>query len=378
MHTSKKIKVIFAGIYPEKKNTAAYNRFLATVKMVKASFECEVVMPERYVLKNRILKGLVARALFFRQIIKTFLTLDKKNYNHIVFFKFSDPMMCLICWFFTKPMNIKLALERNEFPSPFIAEKNNRIKKTLYTWFVLTWQFRLFDALFLMTDELIEFYGRYAKKKSVIQKLPMTVDFSRFGSPASHQKDAYIFYAGSLSERKDGVESLINAFNKVSVAYPHISLKIAGGAKGGEEKLASIVKTLSLEGKVHFLGFVGREEIPDYLCSAKIVVLPRPDSRQARGGFPTKLGEYLASGRPVIATKVGEISEYLSENDIFFISPDNIKAELVEKMNYILSNYDQALVVAERGKYVAKNYFSLEANQDFIKRAFESVFSREI
>lgn len=373
-HPPKKTKVIFAGIYPEKKNTAAYNRFLATIKMVKASFEYEIVMPERYALKNRILKGLLARMLFFHQILKTFRSLDKNNFNYIIFFKYSDPVMCLICWFFAKPLNIKLGLERNEFPAPFIAEKKNHIKKAFYEWCVLTWHFRLFDVLLLMTDELIEFYGRYAKKTCVIQKLPMTVDFSRFTNMAYNQKNPYIFYAGSLSERKDGVESLIHAFKKVSVAYPDIRLKIAGGNKGEQKKLASIVAALKLEEKVDFLGFVDREDIPGYLCSAKIVLLPRPDSLQARGGFPTKLGEYLAAGRPVISTRVGEIPRYLSEKDIFFISPDNIEEDLMEKINDVLSDYSRACIVAERGKSVAKKHFSLEANQGFIKLAFEELF----
>ena len=67
-HSHKKIKVVFAGIYPENKNTAAYNRFLSTLKMVKDSFACEVVMPERYMLKNRILKVLSVRVVYFLQL----------------------------------------------------------------------------------------------------------------------------------------------------------------------------------------------------------------------------------------------------------------------------------------------------------------------
>ena len=42
-----------------------------------------------------------------------------------------------------------------------------------------------------------------------------------------------------------------------------------------------------------------------------MLVLARPDNIQAKGGFPTKLGEYLATGNPVVVTKVGEIPNYL-------------------------------------------------------------------
>lgn len=372
-----KLKVIITGIKPANRNTAAYNRFLATVKMVKASFECEVVMSERAKIKNRIFNGLIARFSFVQTLIKIFSKIDNKKYSHIIFLKYSDPFLCLFCWLLAKPKNIKLALERNEFPAPFISSEKKSIKKVFYTHCILTWHYRLFDVLFLMTDELIDFYGRYTRKNCIIQKLPMTVDFSRFKTEKPRQKAPYIFYAGSLSESKDGVESLLHAFKIISDIYPNINLKIAGVAKNENQlqRLLDIIREHKIEDRTDILGLVKRDDIPGYLCSAKIVVLPRPDSMQARGGFPTKLGEYLAAGIPVIVTRVGEIPKYLTENEVFFISPKNIINELVEKIKYILSNYSKSLDVAEKGKTVAINHFSLETNQKAFKDAFQKLFS---
>ena len=63
--------------------------------------------------------------------------------------------------------------------------------------------------------------------------------------------------------------------------------------------------------------------MPKYLCNAKLLALARPDSIQAQGGFPTKLGEYLATGRPVVVTKVGEIPDYLEDGVNAFLSDIN-------------------------------------------------------
>jgi glycosyltransferase involved in cell wall biosynthesis len=52
------------------------------------------------------------------------------------------------------------------------------------------------------------------------------------------------------------------------------------------------------------------------------LALARPNSQQSEGGFPTKLGEYLASGRPVCVTDIGEISDYLvNDKSAFFAEP---------------------------------------------------------
>src|SRR3546814_20762097 len=51
-------------------------------------------------------------------------------------------------------------------------------------------------------------------------------------------------------------------------------------------------------GNVHFLGVKDRSEIPVYLNGCDVLSLPLSTSFV---GFPTKLYEYLASGKPVIS-----------------------------------------------------------------------------
>jgi len=375
---SSKIKVIIAGIRPKNKQTAAYNRYLATEKILRALYKCTVVMPNRLNKRSRITTGVIARFHLLKALSLILLKVDNKKYNHIIFLKYTDPFLCLAIWLLAQFKGVKLAIERNEFPAVFINKQSNPIKLFLYKYCVLSWHYRLIDVLFLMTDELINFYSRYTKNNCIIQKFPMTVDFSRFKVEKQSLKNSYIFYAGSLSEQKDGVESLIHAFKKIINIDPQINLKIAGGTNDGMQgkRLHDLIKEAALEDRVELLGIISRDEIPGYLCAATMVVLPRPDSMQARGGFPTKLGEYLAAGRPVIVTRVGEIPKYLSDNEVFFISPDNIIGELSEKIQYVLSNYNEALQVAERGKGVAFKKFSLETNQKVFRAAFEKLFSR--
>ena len=62
----------------------------------------------------------------------------------------------------------------------------------------------------------------------------------------------------------------------------------------------NLVKELNLEEKVIFTGAVPYTDVPQLLIDAEILALDRPDNKQAKYGFPTKLGEYLMTGNPVV------------------------------------------------------------------------------
>jgi len=218
-----------------------------------------------------------------------------------------------------------------------------------------------------MTDELIGFYQKYTRKDCVIQKLPMTVDFERFVNLKINPTEKYIAYVGSLSNEKDGIDLLIASFVQISNKHD-IKLRIAGGTP---EQILKLKEKLQLKNnilnKIEFLGLLPIENIPNLLINAMILVLPRPDSLQARGGFPTKLGEYLATGNPVIATRVGEIPKFLTEDEIFLISPNNIEKELAQKISEIYLNYGQAIAMAKKAKIKAFQSFSTDANANKVK-----------
>lgn len=101
-----------------------------------------------------------------------------------------------------------------------------------------------------------------------------------------------------------------------------------------------------------------RDAIPSIIGNADLLALPRPDSKQAQGGFPTKLGEYLATGKPVCATKLGELPDYLKNNEsIFFAQPGSVKS-FADAMRWALSDTENASRVGLNGKKVAQKEFN--------------------
>jgi glycosyltransferase involved in cell wall biosynthesis len=68
---------------------------------------------------------------------------------------------------------------------------------------------------------------------------------------------------------------------------------------------------------------------------------------------PTRIFEYLARGKPVIAPRTAGIQDYFDEESLFFFEPGNAD-ELARQIEFVASNPREALTVTERGQQVYK------------------------
>ena len=118
-----------------------------------------------------------------------------------------------------------------------------------------------------------------------------------------------------------GVPTLAQAIPRVLKARPHVRWLLIG-----DGPLRSSIE--AAEG-VQFVGMVPHAEMPAYLAACDILVAPH--GRQADGreffGSPTKLFEYMAAGRPIVASAVGQIAEVLhDERSALLVPPDDVDA----------------------------------------------------
>lgn len=211
----------------------------------------------------------------------------------------------------------------------------------------------------LVISKALELYFRN-KGISRIAIINMFVDSKRFEGINSTTNEKYVAYCGTISPFKDGVDCLIQAFWLFSTSHPEYKLKIIGQfeSREAEHLLKQLVADLKLEDRIVFAGMISKEEMPIILSGAAILALARPDNEQAHYGFPTKVGEYLATGKPVVVTDVGEIGEFLKDGlNCRMVKPGNPRA-FAACMEWIVDNYDDALKLAAKGKELTRNDFS--------------------
>lgn len=226
------------------------------------------------------------------------------------------------------------------------------------------------DYFVCMTNTLLDHYRKMAKPEAKFIHLPMTVDLKRFiGIPdTTIYSKPYIAYTGTFNNAKDGVDILIKSFAKIANKYPQYHLYLAGFWHYDVPMQEKLIEEFGLTNRITYLGVLNKDQIPMFVCNADLLVLSRPDSHQAQGGFPTKLGEYLATGNPVCVTKVGEIPDYLEDNVSAFMATPGDVDSFADAMDRALSNPDNAKKVGLAGREVAEREFNSEIQA---KRLYE-------
>jgi glycosyltransferase involved in cell wall biosynthesis len=234
-----------------------------------------------------------------------------------------------------------------------------------------------YNGFALMTKTLFNHYSNFKGSLPRLLHLPMTVDLERFSNATNDSisktlLQPYIAFVGVMDNKKEGVSILIDAFAKVANHFPKLNLYLFGPYNYDTPGHLKQIEKLNLSEKIHYGGEINRNAIPSILLNAKLLVLPRPDSKQAQGGFPTKLGEYLASGKPVCATRVGEIPDYLIDNEsVFFAEPGSVDS-FADAISRSMNNPNQSIKVGLNGKKVAETYFNKDIQSkllfDFLKQ----------
>lgn len=227
------------------------------------------------------------------------------------------------------------------------------------------------DGLFVISSSLKGYFLKLGVSPSKIQIVNMTVDPTRFENVQKIRTPyRYIAYCGTASNTKDGIDELIKAFSLVRTVIPDVRLTIIGSTPRKSEKNANIelIHQLHLEDSIVFTGIVSSAAIPQLLKNADVLVLDRPDNMQAKYGFPTKLGEYLLTGNPVVVTSVGDIPRFLENNISALIVPPSNAELFSQKLIWALNNPAEAKVIGERGRSVALKHFNSMIESDKIIR----------
>lgn len=192
------------------------------------------------------------------------------------------------------------------------------------------------DRVTACSQHLLEQASRL--EPSILQKgqaIHNGIDLQRFEDHERYPHPRpYLFAWGRLTYKK-GFDLLIEAFSNVSADYPSIDLILAGA---GEERnnLEEQVKRLNLNDRVVFFGQASPDQVVQLLNGCQVAVIP---SRQEPFGI-TAL-EAMAAGKPVLATRVGGIPEFLPEEGNLMV--DVSSQALAEGIERLISTTNQQI-----------------------------------
>lgn len=249
---------------------------------------------------------------------------------------------------------IKVIFESTEHPEVLNRRFNKRIELALFFK-----KLRKVDEILVISKQLREFYISKGFNEQHISVVNMFVDSTRFSGVEKNTTSKYIAYCGSVGCKKDGVDVLIKSFAKFYECFPEYSLEIYGDGPASEVAyLKEVSVELGIGAKVKFCGKIPYEDIPQKLTNASILALSRPNNKQNQYGFPTKLGEYLATGNPVVVTSVGEIPAYISDAENGYLArPDDVES-FAQKLMQAARDLEMGKNTGRLGKRLVEGSFS--------------------
>ena len=222
------------------------------------------------------------------------------------------------------------------------------------------------QGLFVISHSLKAYFVENGIDKQKVHISNMFVDTDRFGANRQSSSEKYFAYCGIVSKYKDGVDTLLKAFCAFHQSYPDYKLYVIGRFESPriQRELEHLAASLFIENHVVFTGQVLPEKMPALLSNAQALVLARPNNVQSKYGFPTKLGEYLATGNPVIVTDVGEIGTFLKDRDNAVVIPPDDVNSFAFGLSWVVTHPDEAARIGERGRELAQTAFSYKTQSE--------------
>lgn len=274
-------------------------------------------------------------------------------------------------YLYTRIHKIIFIRENNEFPRMVLKRGHSQLSLLEKAFFKFVNRF--YDGFVYISSNLFSFNVKMLRKQTPVEIVPIIVDKERFNFLDLQRKN-WITYCGNLFGEKDGVKILLEAFSIIYKNHPDYKLMLVGNSsnKIDYKDLQKFIKDKGIQSKVEFTGFVHRDKIPELLFRSSVLVLARPNNIQAKGGFPTKLGEYLATGRPILVTSVSDIPKYIKDGvNGYLAKPDSLD-DFAKKLDWILSNYHEAEKVGLEGQKLTEKEFNIVYQSarviDFIDR----------
>jgi len=156
---------------------------------------------------------------------------------------------------------------------------------------------------------------------------------------------------------------LIRALSILSHHNPDIKAIFIGDGKT-KEKMISLSKKLGVEKFVKFVGTLPHNEVLALIKAAKILAHPTEYE-----GLSKVIVEAMALGKPIIASEVPAITEYIVDKKNGLLAK-NIPQDFVDKINLLLKNESLYKRISKESRKYAERYF--DSNINILK--FENLF----
>lgn len=223
---------------------------------------------------------------------------------------------------------------------------------------------------FISISRLLHEHNQSFGKPSVL--IPTILDVKNQAYASGTDRDKIILvYTGNPGKSKELILPVLKSLSEHETLRERIEFHIYGADRGkilrnigGKSELLS-----GLQDCVFIHGNIPQDRIADVLMNADYQIFLRPNRRSSNAGFPTKLGESMAVGTPVIANDTGDIGLYLKDGINGFLldgcETENVAGALHKAVGL---SPDACRCLRENARRTAEESFDYRDYQDDVKK----------
>ena len=233
-----------------------------------------------------------------------------------------------------------------------------------------SWVLKQYNGALPISDRLMNHYNQKSPSKPAL-KLPILCDFEKFNIPRGNQEEPYFLYCGSI-RYKEVFNFIIEAYKSLNVdEHTKLYMIVSGGSKKETAQLEDEINSSFTTQPIKLYTNIPYEKLVYLYTNAIALLIPLRPTIQDTSRFPHKIGEYLASGNPVVTTAVGEIMNYFEDGKTALVANKYDVTSFAQKMRYVIDNPERSVEIGLNGKELGLREFDYRAHGkkmlDFLK-----------
>ena len=186
-------------------------------------------------------------------------------------------------------------------------------------------------------------------------------------SPISDSGNMILFYGGGVTEHR-GLQDFLMALSELKDL--NIKFWVVGDGSYLQD-LKQMANELKVEDKIIFWGWKNLEEMMNLMHEANVLLIPHYKSAHTDTTIPHKLFQYMATGKPILATNCRPIERVINETEAGIIYEFNNQKSLISSLLKLYSNWKGKKV----GQTEGINFIKSKYNWTFDGRNLINIYS---
>jgi glycosyltransferase involved in cell wall biosynthesis len=249
------------------------------------------------------------------------------------------------------------------------------LRGVIFKWLLYRWLLRAAGHVFVQSEQMREDIAAEGIPLHKITAVPMGISvetFAAVSAPASRrllpENVPCVLYLGSLNKVR-GLDFLLRAFAMVRESMPAALLYVVGRGDNPEDEIffKEEMARLDLERSVVMVGQLPQSQALQYVVEADVCTSPLYPTPVLRCASPTKLVEYMALGKAVVANDHPEQKRIIEQAGAGICVPYD-ERQFAAAIVTLLRDPKMTQAMGERGRRYAVEHRSYRVIADAVEK----------